>query len=54
VNPIIAVILGTVVLKEPFNVRMAMAAAIVLVGMALVRAPQGVIRDQGSEVRAKG
>jgi drug/metabolite transporter (DMT)-like permease len=40
VNPIIAVILGTVVLNEPFSVRMAAAAGIVLVGMALVRSPR--------------
>ncbi len=38
VNPVIAVVLGTMVLKEPFNARMAAAGAIVLVGMALVRA----------------
>jgi drug/metabolite transporter (DMT)-like permease len=36
VNPLIAVILGTLILKEPFNARMTAAAAIVLVGMALV------------------
>jgi drug/metabolite transporter (DMT)-like permease len=38
VNPIIAVVLGTLILKEPFNIRMAAAAAVVLVGMYLVRA----------------
>ncbi len=37
INPIIAVVLGTVVLREPFNVRMAIAAAVVLIGIALVR-----------------
>ena len=37
VNPIIAVILGTLVLQEPFNARMAVAAAVVLAGIALVR-----------------
>lgn len=37
VNPVIAVVLGTLILKEPFSVRMAAAAAIVLIGMALVR-----------------
>jgi len=37
VNPIIAVILGTLILKEPFSARMALSAAIVLAGMALVR-----------------
>jgi drug/metabolite transporter (DMT)-like permease len=37
VNPIIAVVLGTLVLREPFNARMGVAAAIVLAGMVLVR-----------------
>jgi drug/metabolite transporter (DMT)-like permease len=38
VNPIIAVVLGTLILREPFNVRLALAAAIVLTGMILVKA----------------
>jgi drug/metabolite transporter (DMT)-like permease len=37
VNPIIAVVLGTIVLSEAFDVRMAVAAAIVLGGMAIVK-----------------
>ena len=37
INPVIAVILGTLILKEPFSPRMAVAAAIVLIGIALVR-----------------
>ena len=37
VNPVIAVILGTLVLKEPFSSRMALAAGVVLAGMSLVR-----------------
>ena len=37
VNPIIAVVLGTLVLKEPFTARMIVAAVIVFGGMALVR-----------------
>jgi drug/metabolite transporter (DMT)-like permease len=37
VNPIIAVALGTFVLGEPFSPRIAMAAAVVLVGMWMVR-----------------
>ena len=37
VNPIIAVILGSLVLQEPFTARIAIAAAIVLAGSALVR-----------------
>ena len=35
---VIAVVLGTLALDEPFNVRMMIAAGIVLAGMALVRA----------------
>jgi drug/metabolite transporter (DMT)-like permease len=38
VNPVIAVILGTLVLKEPFSSQMALAAGVVLAGMALVKA----------------
>lgn len=37
VNPLIAVILGTLILKEPFSARMMAAAAVVLIGMAMVR-----------------
>jgi drug/metabolite transporter (DMT)-like permease len=38
VNPVIAVVLGTIILREPFNVRMGIAAAVVLIGSAVVRA----------------
>lgn len=37
VNPVIAVLLGTLVLGEPLSPRLAVAAAIVLTGMGLVR-----------------
>jgi len=37
VNPVIAVVLGTIVLKEPLSPRLAVAAAVVLGGIALVR-----------------
>lgn len=37
INPIIAVVLGVLLLSEPFSARMGVAAAIVLVGVALVR-----------------
>jgi drug/metabolite transporter (DMT)-like permease len=48
INPIIAVVLGTVVLNERINVRMALSAAIVLTGMALVshHAPSADQPDQ--------
>ena len=36
VNPIIAVVLGAVLLAEPFNIRIAFASALVLAGIALV------------------
>jgi drug/metabolite transporter (DMT)-like permease len=37
VNPIIAVVLGTLILQEPFNARMFLAALVVFAGIALVR-----------------
>ena len=41
VNPIIAVVLGSLVLQEPFTARIAFAAAIVLFGSFLVKTSQG-------------
>jgi len=41
INPLIAVVLGTLILKEPFSARMAVAAAVVLVGILLVRVEAG-------------
>ena len=38
VNPVIAVVLGTLILREPFDARIALAGSVVLVGMVLVRA----------------
>ena len=38
INPIIAVALGVAVLGEPFTSRMALAAALVFGGVAIVRA----------------
>lgn len=37
VNPVIAVILGTLLLGEPFHMRMLVAAAVILIGMVTVR-----------------
>jgi drug/metabolite transporter (DMT)-like permease len=37
VNPVIAVVLGTLVLNEPFSPRIALAAIVVLGGMWMVR-----------------
>jgi len=36
VNPVIAVVLGTLLLGEPFHARMVAAAAVILAGMAIV------------------
>lgn len=41
INPIIAMILGTLILSEPFGVRTAMAVGVVLAGVALVRGKPG-------------
>jgi len=41
INPVIAVALGVAVLGEPFTSRMALAAALVFGGVAIVRAPHG-------------
>jgi drug/metabolite transporter (DMT)-like permease len=38
INPIIAVTLGVLLLGEPFNTRMALAAGLVLIGVAVVKA----------------
>ena len=43
INPIIAVILGTVIANEPFSPRVVVAAAMVLAGIAVVRA--GTLRE---------
>lgn len=45
VNPIIAVVLGTLVLQEPFDSRMGIAAAVVLTGILLVKTRP---RDDGA------
>ncbi|HLQ45742.1 MAG TPA: EamA family transporter, partial [Planctomycetaceae bacterium] len=37
INPVIAVVLGTLLLKEPFSWQIAVAGGIVLAGMGLVR-----------------
>ena len=37
INPVIAVLLGTLVLDEPFGARVIIASALVLAGVAIVR-----------------
>jgi drug/metabolite transporter (DMT)-like permease len=41
VNPVIAVLLGAVVLDEPLSPRIALASGLVLIGIAVVRRPVG-------------
>jgi drug/metabolite transporter (DMT)-like permease len=54
INPIIAVILGTLVLSEPFDIRMLLAAAVVFVGIVLVRSTgKSAIRTQISDAQSK-
>jgi drug/metabolite transporter (DMT)-like permease len=40
INPVIAVVLGTVLLAEPFSLRIVLASALVLSGVAVVRGVQ--------------
>lgn len=47
VNPIIAVLLGSLLLDEPFGVRSVVAAALVLTGIAIVRSDDSS-RDTGA------
>ena len=49
INPVIAVALGVLLLGEPFNARMAVAAALVLLGVAVVKARAS---EPGGEARA--
>ncbi len=54
INPIIAVVLGTLVLSEPFDIRMLLAAAVVFVGIVLVRSTgESVARTQISDAQSK-
>lgn len=51
INPIIAVLLGTLLLAEPFTLRFAIAAALVFTGVAIVRtqrAPAAVPQRQAA------
>jgi drug/metabolite transporter (DMT)-like permease len=41
INPVIAVLLGALVLGEPLTMQIAVAAGLVLAGVAIVRLPQG-------------
>lgn len=45
VNPVIAVALGTLLLGEPFRVTMLVAAAVIVVGMLIVRPARAPARD---------
>jgi drug/metabolite transporter (DMT)-like permease len=48
VNPVIAVLLGTLVLSEPLSPRLVLAGALVLAGMAMVRRSSGPGRGRRS------
>ncbi|MEW6320144.1 MAG: EamA family transporter [Acidobacteriota bacterium] len=45
VNPVIAVVLGTLLLAEPFSARIPMAAALVFSGIAVVRMRRSTFRE---------
>jgi drug/metabolite transporter (DMT)-like permease len=46
INPIIAVALGVLLLDEPFDMRIAAAAALVLAGVAVVRSSAGALSNR--------
>jgi drug/metabolite transporter (DMT)-like permease len=52
INPIIAVVLGIVLLGEPFNSRMGFAAGLVLAGVAIVRTRTGGARSRTARATA--
>jgi drug/metabolite transporter (DMT)-like permease len=52
VNPIVAVILGWAVLREPITVRTVIAAIVILIGVALVNVDWGRNRRKNSAARA--
>ena len=54
INPVIAVALGVLVLGEPFDRRMAIAAALVFAGVAIVRAKQSSTGGRESAPLANG
>jgi drug/metabolite transporter (DMT)-like permease len=56
INPLIAVMLGAVLLGEPLSPRIAVAAAMVLAGMAIVgrRRPAGAAAGAGYDERTSG
>jgi drug/metabolite transporter (DMT)-like permease len=44
-NPLVAVLLGSVFLKEPFGVRIVLGMAVILLSVALVQAPSRPPRE---------
>ena len=54
VNPVIAVILGTLVLDEPFGLRIVVGAAIVFCGIAVVRTGGSRLQGPGLRAQASG
>jgi drug/metabolite transporter (DMT)-like permease len=54
INPIIAVALGVLLLSEPFDARIAAAAALVLIGVAIVRTAQAADRQSKATPRTVG
>ena len=49
INPVIAVALGVLILSEPFNLRIAAAAALVLAGIAIVKSRTAAAQDRARE-----
>lgn len=54
INPAIAVLLGTVVLREPFSARIFVACAVVLAGTAIVRTTEAKANANAPAIRRAG
>jgi drug/metabolite transporter (DMT)-like permease len=54
VNPVIAVTLGTVVLDEPFHLRMLLAAGLILAGVAVVRSTSSAKTGEPEQASDRG
>lgn len=52
VTPVLAVILGAILLSEPFTARMVVAIAVIFAGMAIVRPDQSIVESQQSTVES--
>jgi drug/metabolite transporter (DMT)-like permease len=54
INPVIAVILGVIILGEPFHMRMVLAGAVILAGTLIVKSKYGSEMHGSTDVESAG